>query len=158
MTRGRFWQNIFLMPCIVFDLCRHLCDVILFYFTNFTTSSPFWTTQLDFYEIFTTSEIVQHDQRKILAKYFFDVMSRSWLMALFIDVILLYFTNLTTSSLFWATSLDFHEIFMWNKFVLHDQRSNLAQYYFDIMSRFGPMTSFITFCSYVTNFTNSLPF
>ena len=92
ITRGRFWQNLCLIPCVVFDLWRHyallakslfdtliydvISDIILLYFTNFTTSSPLWTTRLDFYEIFMRSKDVQHDQRKILAKHFFDTMSR----------------------------------------------------------------------------------
>ena len=38
---------------------------------------------------------------------------------------------------------------MIGKVVFHDQRNNLAKYYFDTISRFWPMTSFVTsFCAY----------
>ena len=33
---------------------------------------------------------------------------------------------------------------MRSKVVQHEQRNNLAKYYLDIISRFGPMTSFVT--------------
>ena len=62
MTRGRFWQDIFLIPCLVL-IYEVTCDVILLCFTNFTTSSPFF--QRDFYEIFLTRKVFQLDQRKI---------------------------------------------------------------------------------------------
>ena len=69
MTRGRFWQNIFLIPCLVliYDVT---CDVILLHFTNFTISSPIFATNGDFYEIFIIDKVVQHDQRKLLENMF----------------------------------------------------------------------------------------
>ena len=69
MTRGRFWQNIFLIPCLVliYDVT---CDVILLCFTNFTTLSPFLQLKVIFYEILIIRKVVQHDQRKILAYFF----------------------------------------------------------------------------------------
>ena len=39
-------------------------------FTNFTTSSPFWATLLDFYEMFLIGKVGERDQRNILVKYF----------------------------------------------------------------------------------------
>ena len=53
------------------------CDVILLYFTNFTTSSPLWTTRLDFYEIFMRSKVVQHAQFLITC-LFFDLWRHFW--------------------------------------------------------------------------------
>ena len=172
-----------------------ICDVILLYFTNFTSSLPFWASLLDFYEIFIRSEVVFHNQKtanialltiftwflqnvyfKIklfsmtkgtnwqnitltpcllfdLWRYFalisvilplycllsiftwflkdiyhgwsyltwseehFVKMS-SWYYVSFLtynvicDVILLYFTNFTSSSPFWATWLDFYKMFI----------------------------------------------
>ena len=143
MTWGTLWQNLFLIPYRIFDSWRQLwchfalshwfvylivilsdltwflrniynesnCstrpeepfdkiliwyhvafltyDVILLYFTNFTTYSPFWATRLEFYEIFIRSKIVERDLSNILKKSFFDTMSRFWPMTSFVDLILL---------------------------------------------------------------------
>ena len=94
------------------------------------------------------SQIVQQDLRNILTKYLFDTMSRFWLMTSFVDVILLYFTNFTTSSPFWTTRLEFYEIFTRNKVVQRDLRNTLKKSFFDTMSCFWLMTSIVTsFCS-----------
>ena len=51
------------------------------------------------------------------------------------DAILLYFTNLITSSPVWRTRLDFYEIFIRNEDVQQNQRRTLVRRFFDIMSR-----------------------
>ena len=151
----------------------NICDVTLFNFTNFTSSLPFRTTQLDFFEIYIRSKVVQSHQKDNLEKHFlipcfvFDLWRHLltsfcsislilplnrlfeqlnaiftkylWGVKLFnmtrgtfwedivlitclifiydviCDVILLNFTNFTTSSPFWASRLDFYEIFIKSK-------------------------------------------
>ena len=81
-------------------------------------------------------------------KNVFDTMSHLWPMTSFVDVILLYFTNFTTLSPFWATSRDFYEIFISSKVLHIDQRNILGEYVFNTMYIFWPLTSFVTsFCS-----------
>ena len=77
-----------------------ISDVILLYFTNFTTSLPLLSTQFDFYEISVRSAVVQHDQRNNLAKYQFDTMSHFGTTTSFVTSFWSYFTNLITSSPF----------------------------------------------------------
>ena len=50
MTKGTTWQNIILMPCLIFD--DAICDVMLLCFTNFTTSLPFLKLNCNFQDIF----------------------------------------------------------------------------------------------------------
>ena len=90
------------------------------------------------------SKIVQRDLRNILKKSFFDTISRFWHMTSFVDVILLCFTNFTTSSPLWTTQLDFYEIFMRSKVVQQDLRKILAKSLFDAKSLFWLMTFFVT--------------
>ena len=94
--------------------------------------------------------IVQHNQRKILAKY--DGIL--WWYVLFLihdiisDVILLCFTNFATQSPFRATRLEFYKIFIRSKVVQRDLRNTLTKSFFDTMSHFWLMTSIVTsFCS-----------
>ena len=125
---------------LIYDV---ISDVILLNFTNFTTSSPFWTTRIDFYEISMRSKVLWYDQRKIFAKYFFNTMSGFLIYVVINDFILLCFTDSTTSSPFWATSLDFYEMFIISKVVQQEQRKIFAKYYFDTIFRFLAMTSFV---------------
>ena len=128
MTRGRFWQNIFLIPCLVL-----IYDVTLFCFVSLISPLYLLFLQLKviFYEILIIRKVVQHDQRKILAYCFlipcllFDTMSLFWLIMSFVDVLLLCFTNFTTWSPLWTTQLDFYEISMRSKV---EQRNNLANF------------------------------
>ena len=124
---------------LIYDV---ISDVILLNFTNFTTSSPFWTTRIDFYEICIRSKVLWYDQRKILAICFFDTMSVFLIYVVVNDVILLCFTDSTTSSPFWATSLYSYGIFIISKVVQHDQRKILAIYFYDTMTYEDLLTSY----------------
>ena len=124
---------------LIYDV---ISDIILLNFTNFTTSSPFWTTRIDFYEICIRSKVLWYDQRKILAICFFDTMSVFLIYVVVNDVILLCFTDSTTSSPFWATSLYSYGIFIVSKVVQHDQRKILAIYFYVTMTYEDLLTSY----------------
>ena len=131
---------------LIYDV---ISDVILLNFTNFTTSSPFWTTRIDFYEICIRSKVLWYDQRKILAICFFDTMSGFLIYAVINDVILLCFTGcgslvvvVVASSPFWATSLYSYGIFIISKVVQHDQRKILAINFYDTMTYEDLLTSY----------------
>ena len=126
-----------------------ICDVIFLNFTNFTKSSPFWTTQLDFFETYIGCQVVESDQRNDLEKYFFNTMSRFWLMTSFVTSLCLILLILPLHRLFGTTQLDLYEIFIRSKVVLHDQKNILVKYWFDTMSRIWPMTYFMTSFCYI---------
>ena len=106
-----FWYHVLFLIYIV------ISDVILF----ILLIVPLHCLFEQLYLILTKyRKVVQHDQRKIFAKYFFDTMSLCWLMTSFVDVILLCLTNFTTSS-FWTTPLDFYKICMRSEVVKHAQ-------------------------------------
>ena len=58
--------NCFFDTMSLFWLIMSFVDVLLLCFTNFTTWSPLWTTQLDFYEISMRSKV---EQRNNLANF-----------------------------------------------------------------------------------------
>ena len=113
-TMSRFW------------LMTSFCSISLI----LPLTRLFWATRLEFYEIFIRSKIVERDLSNILKNIFFYTMSRFWPMTSFVDVILLCFTNFTTSSSLWTTQLDFYEISTRIKVVEHDQRNNLSNFFF----------------------------
>ena len=128
-------------------LMTSFVDVILLYFTNFTTSSPFWTTRLEFYEIFTRSKVVQRDLRNTLKNLFliqcrvFDSWRQLWRhFALSHQLVYLiaFLSDLT-----WFLRNIYDESNCSTRL-----KNILAKSLFDRMSRFLLMTSFLTsFCS-----------
>ena len=83
-----------------------------------------------------------------MAKYLFDAMALFWLMTSLVDVLLLYFTNFTTSS----PSLNNSTWFLrniyeeWSCSTWAEEHS--YKFCFDNMTWFGPNALFITwFCS-----------
>ena len=132
-------------------------DVTLLYFTNFTTVMRFWTTELDFFEIFIRNKVFQRDQTNNLVKYFLKSKSRCLLMTLLV-------TSLSLISLI----LPFHRLFeqfnlIFTKYLLRTifltwPEEHFSKEFFDDMSHFWLMTSFdgvISLC--FTNFTTILP-
>ena len=109
-----FWQNICntmsrFWPMTPFEAA------ILLYFTSFTTSSPFWTTRLEFYEIFTRSKVVQRDLRNTLKKSFFDTMSCFWLMTSIVTSFCSISSTCLLNRLFERLNLIFTKYLWWVK-------------------------------------------
>ena len=78
-------------------------------------------------------------------KFLFHTISRSQRMTSSVDAILPYFTNLTTSSPFWATSILRNIYHGWS--CLTRSEEHFDKIIFDTISRHLPMTSFVTpFC------------
>ena len=63
--------------------------VILSFFSNFQSKSPFYPLQLDFQAMFIMVKVVKHDQWNILKKFSFSYHVPFWRIMLFVFVIYL---------------------------------------------------------------------
>ena len=89
-TWGAFGQNLCLIPCHGFNLWRHFALFHWYYHFITFSSNLGWFLRNVF-----TCKVVQHDQRKILAKYFLmlclvcDLWRHLWTSYSFVSLILL---------------------------------------------------------------------